>query len=99
MGWSPPAPRIKEYVQALRAIWDCWQNGSKLSYQGDHYHFSLMTPNFTPERLDCELPKVQIAAVGPAMMNVAAEEGDGVMLHAFSAPYFLLGVLNLISSE
>ena len=42
--------------------------------QGDHYQFSLMTPNFTPERLNCDLPKVQITAVGPAMMNVAAEE-------------------------
>ena len=64
VGWSPPAPRMREYVQALRAIWDCWQNGSQLSYQGDHYQFSLMTPNFTPERLNCDLPKVQIAAVG-----------------------------------
>jgi len=89
VGWSPPAPRMREYVQALRAIWDCWQNGSQLSYQGDHYQFSLMTPNFTPERLNCDLPKVQIAAVGPAMMNVAAEECDGVMLHAFCTRKYL----------
>ena len=89
MGWSPPAPRMREYVQALRAIWDCWQNGSQLSYDGDHYQFSLMTPNFTPERLNCDLPKVQIAAVGPAMMNVAAEECDGVMLHAFCTRKYL----------
>ena len=87
--WSPPAPRMREYVQALRAIWDCWQNGSQLYYQGDHYQFSLMTPNFTPERLNCDLPKVQIAAVGPAMMNVAAEECDGVMLHAFCTRKYL----------
>ncbi len=81
--WSAPAPRLREYVQALRAIWDCWQNGSRLDYQGKHYQFSLMTPNFTPEPLTCPLPKVQIAAVGPAMLRVAAEECDGVMLHAF----------------
>ena len=48
-----------------------------------------MTPNFTPERLNCDLPRVQIAAVGPAMMDVAAEECDGVMLHAFCTRKYL----------
>ena len=87
--WSAPAPRMREYVQAVRAIWDCWQNGTKLDYQGDHYQFSLMTPNFTPEPLEGDLPKIQIAAVGPAMMRVAAEECDGVMLHAFCTRKYL----------
>ena len=87
--WSAPAPRMREYVQALRAIWACWQDGSRLDYQGEHYQFSLMTPNFTPEPLPGELPKVQIAAVGPAMMKVAAEECDGVMLHAFCTRKYL----------
>ncbi len=87
--WSAPAPRMREYVQAIRAIWDCWKNGTPLDYQGEHYQFSLMTPNFTPEPLDGELPKIQIAAVGPAMMKVAAEECDGVMLHAFCTRKYL----------
>lgn len=70
--WSAPAPRMREYVQSLRAIWDCWANGTPLDYQGEHYQFSLMTPNFTPEPCEFGVPKVQIAAVGPAMMKVAA---------------------------
>jgi probable F420-dependent oxidoreductase len=89
VGWTPPAPRMREYVQSLRAIWDCWQHGSELDYQGQHYQFSLMTPNFTPEPLSCGLPKIQIAAVGPVMMKVAAEECDGVMLHAFCTRKYL----------
>ncbi|MEM7077076.1 MAG: TIGR03617 family F420-dependent LLM class oxidoreductase [Pseudomonadota bacterium] len=87
--WSPPAPRMREYVQALRAIWDCWQHDTKLDYQGEHYQFTLMTPNFTPDKLTCGVPKVQIAAVGPAMMKVAAEECDGVMLHGFCTRKYL----------
>ena len=87
--WSAPAPRMREYVQAVRAIWDCWQNGTKLDYQGEHYQFSLMTPNFTPEPSPLGVPKVQIAAVGPVMMNVAAQECDGVMLHAFCTRKYL----------
>ena len=86
--WSAPAPRMREYVQSIRAIWDCWQNGTKLDYQGEHYQFSLMTPNFTPEPLEGDLPKLQIAAVGPVMMRVATEECDGVMLHALYPALF-----------
>lgn len=87
--WSAPAPRMREYVGSLRAIFDCWQNGTPLDFQGEHYQFTLMTPNFAPEPLACGLPKIQIAAVGPAMMKVAAEECDGVMLHGFCTQKYL----------
>ena len=87
--WSPPAPRMREYVQSVRAIWDCWENGTRLDYQGEHYQFSLMTPNFTPNPLETPVPKIQVAAVGPAMMKVAAEECDGVMLHGFCTQKYL----------
>lgn len=87
--WSAPAPRMREYVQSIRAIWDCWQNGTQLDYQGEHYQFSLMTPNFTPDPLPGGLPKIQIAAVGPVMMKVAAQECDGAMLHGFCTRRYL----------
>ena len=87
--WSPPAPRMREYVQSVRAIWDCWQNETPLDYHGEHYQFSLMTPNFAPAPLNMPLPKIQIAAVGPAMMKVAATECDGVMLHGFCTRKYL----------
>jgi len=87
--WSPPAPRLREYVQAVRVIWDCWENDTQLDYQGDHYQFSLMTPNFTPEKLAGPVPRIEIAAVGPVMMKVAAQECDGVMLHGFCTRKYL----------
>jgi probable F420-dependent oxidoreductase len=87
--WSPPAPRMREYVQSLRAIWRCWQEGERLDYQGEHYQFTLMTPNFTPDPLTCQMPRIQVAAVGPVMMKVAAEECDGVQLHAFCTRKYL----------
>src|SRR3984893_2546629 len=34
---SPPAPRMREYVQVLRAIWRCWQDSEKPAYEGRHY--------------------------------------------------------------
>ena len=48
--WSPPVPRLREYVNALRAIWRCWETGEKLDFRGEHYTFTLMIPNFVPRR-------------------------------------------------
>src|SRR3954471_9402548 len=87
--WTPPAPRMREYVQVLRAIWHCWQTGEKPAYEGAHYRFTLMTPNFTPEPIEAPPPAVMIAAVGPAMLKVAAEECDGVKLHGFCTRKYL----------
>ena len=87
--WTPPAPRMREYVQVLRAIWQCWKTGDKPGYEGKHYRFTLMTPNFTPPPIAAPAPPVMIAAVGPAMLNVAAEECDGVKLHGFCTRKYL----------
>jgi probable F420-dependent oxidoreductase len=81
--WTPPAPRMREYVQVLRAIWHCWKTGDKPGFEGRHYRFTLTTPNFTPEPITAPPPAVVIAAVGPAMLKVAREECDGVKLHGF----------------
>ncbi len=87
--WTPPAPRMREYVQVLRAIWRCWKTGDKPAYEGEHYRFTLTTPNFTPEPIEAAAPAVMIAAVGPAMLKVAAEECDGVKLHGFCTRRYL----------
>ena len=50
MQWSHPAARMREMVLAIRAIWDTWENGTKLNFRGDFYTHTLMTPFFTPER-------------------------------------------------
>src|SRR5713226_8216123 len=89
VAWTPPAPRMREYVQVLRAIWWCWKTGEKPAYEGQHYRFTLMTPNFAPEPIAAPPPAVMIAAVGPAMLRVAAEECDGVKLHGFCTRKYL----------
>jgi probable F420-dependent oxidoreductase len=81
--WSAPAPRLREYVQALRAIWRNWEKGDRLDFRGSHYTFTLMTPNFTPTSTHQPPIPVTIAAVGPAMVRVAGEVCDGLRLHSF----------------
>jgi probable F420-dependent oxidoreductase len=87
--WTPPAPRMREYVRVLRAIWRCWKTGERPQFEGEHYRFTLMTPNFAPEPIEVAPPPVTIAAVGPAMLKVAAEECDGVKLHGFCTRKYL----------
>jgi probable F420-dependent oxidoreductase len=81
IAWSPPAPRLRDYVRALRAIWRCWETGEKLDYRGEHYKLTLMTPDFSPEPTGLPVVPVTIAAVGEAMLRVAGEVCDGVRLH------------------
>src|SRR5579871_5459466 len=45
IAWSPPAPRLRDYIGAIRAVWRCWTTGEPLDYRGRHYRLSLMTPD------------------------------------------------------
>ena len=79
--WTAPAPRMKEYIQMMKAIWDCWQNGTRPEFLGKHYRFTLMTPNFNPGPLEFPRPKIYLAVVGDAMARVAGEVADGILPH------------------
>jgi len=89
VAWSAPAPRMREVVQFIKATWHSWQTGETLHYEGEHYKVTLMPPNFVPDPMDGPSPALTIAAVGPGMMRVAAEECDGVRLHPFSTRQYL----------
>lgn len=82
--WISPAPRLGEYVQAVRAIWRCWETGEKLDFKGRFYNFTLMTPEFSPKPSGLPMVPVMIAAVGPEMQKTAARVCDGVRLHGFA---------------
>jgi probable F420-dependent oxidoreductase len=87
--WGPPAPRLRDYVRALRAIWGCWETGGNLNYQGEHYKLTLMTPDFSPEPTGLPIVPVTIAAVGEVMLRVAGEVCDGVRLHPLCSRRYL----------
>ena len=92
MEWSHPAARMREMVLAMRAIWDCWQNGTKLDFRGEFYTHTLMTPFFTPnpqELGNFGPPKVFLAGVGELMTEVAGEVCDGFICHGFTTEKYL----------
>jgi probable F420-dependent oxidoreductase len=90
--WSSPAPRMREFVQAVRAIWRSWEEGSPLRFEGDHYRHTLMTPMFSHGPSACGWPAVHVAAVGPVMTAVAGEVADGLLLHGFTTADYVRDV-------
>ena len=86
--WTPPISRMREYVQALRAIWDCWQNGTRLDFRSKNYSFTLMSPFFNPGPIEHPDIRVQISAVNSGMLRLAGEVCDGVVLHPFNSPKY-----------
>ncbi|MEU7817513.1 TIGR03617 family F420-dependent LLM class oxidoreductase [Pseudonocardia sp. NPDC049154] len=89
MPWSRPAARMREFVLALRAIWECWADGTRLDFRGEFYTHTLMTPMFVPEPHGFGTPKVLLAGVGEAMTRTAAEVADGFLCHGFTTERYL----------
>src|SRR6266508_481976 len=92
MEWSHPAPRMREFILALHAIWDCWDNGTRLSFRGDFYTHTLMTPFFNPGPNPHGRAKIFLAGVGEKMTEVAGEVADGFLCHAFTTESYLRDV-------
>ncbi|MET1040371.1 MAG: LLM class F420-dependent oxidoreductase [Acidimicrobiales bacterium] len=89
MPWSAPAARMRELIEAIRAIWASWEDGGKLDFRGDFYTHTLMTPFFSPGPNPHGMAKVFLAGVGERMTEVAGEVSDGFLCHAFTTERYL----------
>ena len=87
--WTPPAPRMRDYIAAVRAVWHAWETETPLDFHSATYNLTLMTPNFSPKPTGLPPIPVSIAAVGPAMLKLGGEVADGVRLHPFSTRRYL----------
>ncbi|HYM73046.1 MAG TPA: TIGR03617 family F420-dependent LLM class oxidoreductase [Stellaceae bacterium] len=94
MEWTPPGPWMRDYVGALRAIWECWQNGgTRLDYRSEHYKLSLMVPLFAPPPIEHPQIPIQLAAVNPFMCQIAGEVADGIRAHPVCTPRYIEEVM------
>ena len=89
MPWSQPAPRMRDMVKAIRAIWQCWNTGEKLDFHGEFYTHTLMTPVFAPGPNPYGNPKIYIAGVDAPMTEVAGEVGNGLLIHPLNTAKFI----------
>lgn len=91
--WESPGPKLREYIMALRAVWDCWQKGTPLAFAGQFYHLTLMTPFFSPGPLSYPRPPIYIAGVNPYMCRLAGEVCDGFHVHPLHSATYLREVV------
>lgn len=87
--FSPPAARMREYIQAVKAFFDCWQNDTPLDFRGKYYTHTLMTPMFHAGKNTYGPPPILLGALGPKMTQVAGEVADGLIVHPFNTMAFL----------
>lgn len=90
--WEPPAPKLRETVDAVRSVWEAWRTGTPLSFHGRFYTLTLMTPFFTPPMQAATIPIVT-AGVNPVMCRAAGAVADGFQVHPFHTPGYLRDVI------
>ena len=89
MPWTAPAARMREFVLAVKAIWNNWNKGEPLDFRGEFYTHTLMPPLLAPGPNPYGAPRILLAGVGPAMVEVAGEAADGLLIHPFHSAAYL----------
>ena len=81
LDWHAPAPWMRDYIGAIRAVWRCWQDRTPLEFESEHYTLNLMVPLFDPGPIDHPDIPIHVAVIGPNMTAMAGECADGIRLH------------------
>jgi probable F420-dependent oxidoreductase len=89
LDWHAPAPWMRDYVNAMRAVWNTWQTGEPLRFESEHYQLDVMVPLFDPGPIEHPEIPIYIAAIGPNMCAVAGEIANGVRLHPVCTTKFI----------
>lgn len=83
MEWTSATGRLRDYIDALRAIWASFQTGEPLRFDSDEYRFSLITPFFDPGPIEHPDIPIAIAGVGPRLAQLAGERCQAYFVHSF----------------
>ena len=89
MPWHKAARQMREFIEAMHAIFDCWYDGKRLAFEGEYYQHTLMPSTFTPVNVEAGRPRITLSATGPLMTKVAAEVADGMIMHPFSSAKYI----------
>lgn len=95
--------KLREQILVIRAFWDCWQNGTKLNFRGEHYKVTLMSPFFNPGPLPPSpagrgvggegIIPIYIAGVNTGLAKLAGEMCEGFHAHPFNSPRYMNEVI------
>src|SRR5918998_2384349 len=89
MPWDRPVAKLREYTGSLRAIWDSFQTEGSLSFEGEFYRHTLMTPFFNPGPIEHPEIPLHIAGVNTRLAELAGELCEGFHVHPFHSPEYV----------
>lgn len=84
--WDSPVPQLREYMQAVKAIFHSFQTGDRLDFQGKHYSLTKLQPFFNPGPIEHPDIPILAGAVGPDMTRMVGRIADGVITHPTNTP-------------
>jgi len=87
--FDPPGPRLREYVLAVKRIFESFRGDAPLAVQGQYYNLSLLPAMWSPGPIGVPDPPIDIAAVNPWMLRMAGRVADGVHVHPLNTPTYL----------
>ncbi len=87
--FDPPGPRLREYVLAVKQIFEAFRTGGPLAVDGEYYAMSLLPAMWSPGPISFPDPPIDIAAVNPWMLRMAGEVADGLHVHPLNTPTYL----------
>jgi probable F420-dependent oxidoreductase len=95
LAWpASPAAALREYIQALRAVWHTWQSGERLDFRGEVYRLTLMTPFFSPGPIEHPSIPIYLAGVNRGLIQLAGECADGLHAHPLHSARYLREVVH-----
>jgi probable F420-dependent oxidoreductase len=84
-----PAARLREYVLALRAIFDAFSGMAPLRFEGEFYRHTLLTDYFNPGPIEHPDVPIYVAGMNEQLAHVAGEVADGFCAHPMNSPEYL----------
>ena len=87
--WGSPGPRLREYVEALREIWDSWEEDRHPDYEGDFYSITLCPEDWRPEPIEQSRVPIYVAGVNSYNVRLAGELCDGLHVHPLNSPAYI----------
>jgi probable F420-dependent oxidoreductase len=94
MPWpESPVAKLREQINAMRALWQTWQTGERLNFRGGYYKLNLMSPFFNPGPVEHPDIPIYIAGVNTGLARLTGEVGDGFLVHPFHTPDYLKDVI------
>lgn len=87
--FAPPAPRLRDYVAAVKACFRAFRGEEPLAHDGPYYQLNYLPAAWAPSRHAFGEIAVDISAVGPVMTRIAGEVADGVHVHPLHSMHYL----------